>query len=93
MYFVQLIRENIWCAIRWEIHSTKSVWLKTLKVGEVYIEFKIDSVAGVNVLPLYILNSRKINFKPTKSNMEAYGGFKLNTVGEVVLSTSSKTSV
>jgi len=61
----------------------KKCWYKTLKVDNHELEFKLDSGAEVNVLPLRFLKNNKLHTKiqKTKVVLEAFGGYKIEPVG------------
>lgn len=71
-------------------HSIKEHhWTVTVEIYKTPIVFKIDTGADVNILSANLLNSLSLpeNFtiQPSRSRLEAFGGFKINTLGEITL--------
>lgn len=62
-------------------------WLKRIKVENNLIEFKLDTGAEVNVLPLNIYKKLNIDKKLENTNimLVTYGNFKLKPEGKIVL--------
>lgn len=62
-------------------------WLQVIRVEDIPIEFKVDTGAEVNILPLRLFRSVNNQFKvqPTNVILETYGGFKIKPEGTVHL--------
>lgn len=71
------------------INSVDNVWLTTVDVEGNNIEFKLDSGAEANVLPLKVFNNMTLSTEgklhETKVTLLSYGNFELKPKGEVVL--------
>ena len=72
--------------------NNQSVWCQNLKTGNVFINFKLDTGAEINTIPLSTLNSiegdKKI--RKTKIKLKGYFGDVVQPVGEVELSIQYK---
>ncbi|GBM97684.1 Uncharacterized protein K02A2.6 [Araneus ventricosus] len=74
------------------VNSLDSMWLKKIDVENNMIEFKLDTGAEINVLPLSVYKSMCLPLKCTLSKtnitLVSYGNFKLNPEGELILNCS-----
>lgn len=68
-----------------EINNKK--WFQVIYVNETQINFQLDTGAETNVLPynLYKIINSKEPIQQTNAKIESYGGYKLNTMGTVLL--------
>ena len=74
-------------------------WFSSIKVDNMPVEFKLDTGAEANVLPLKVFNSMarktrreksgKFSLKPTKTVLIAYGGARLEPEGTLTLTCST----
>ncbi|GBO42922.1 hypothetical protein AVEN_170139-1, partial [Araneus ventricosus] len=77
------------------VEIVSETWYKsvTLNVNDKYFEvdFKLDTGAEVNILPLYVLNIVKVKPKLSETNLSltAYGNFKLKPEGTVIINCST----
>ncbi|CAI6370293.1 unnamed protein product [Macrosiphum euphorbiae] len=62
-------------------------WFQIIYVNNVQINFQLDTGAETNVLPYkwYKIINTKEPIQQTKTKIESYGGYKLSTIGTVVL--------
>lgn len=67
-------------------------WFKDLKIEDQTVNFKLDTGAEVNVISKELFEKLNNNFKVRKTDviLEAYGGFKINPIGQVCLSCQYK---
>ncbi|GBM78829.1 Retrovirus-related Pol polyprotein from transposon 17.6 [Araneus ventricosus] len=74
------------------VNSLDSMWLKKIDVENNMIEFKLDTGAEINVLPLSVYKSMCLPLKcalsKTNITLISYGNFKLNPEGELILNCS-----
>ncbi|GFS85346.1 transposon Ty3-G Gag-Pol polyprotein [Nephila pilipes] len=74
---------------------SETIWYKyiTLDVNHKFfdINFKLDTGAEVNILPLYILNMFKVKPKLSETNLSltTYGNFKLKPDGSLIINCST----
>lgn len=62
--------------------SKSTSWFQKIRINDRIINFKLDTGAEVNVLPLQYLNKLKhVQLKECLSRLEAYDGTQLKTVG------------
>lgn len=79
-----------------DIHQVSETWVKsiTLLVNNEYlnVDFKLDTSAEVNILPLYVLNSVRVKpkFNETNLHLTAYGNFKLKPEGTLIINCSTE---
>lgn len=65
------------------VEAYQKSWIEEIKIGNMWLKFKLDTGSDVNILPY----DNFINLKPqpslvnSKYNVEAYGGFKINSIG------------
>ncbi|GBN53217.1 hypothetical protein AVEN_22342-1 [Araneus ventricosus] len=77
------------------VEIVSETWYKsvTLNVNDKYFEvdFKLDTGAEVNILPLYVLNIVKVKPKLSETNLSltAYGNFKLKPEGTIIINCST----
>lgn len=78
-------------SINKNVEMVSENWYKsvTLNVNEEYfdVDFKLDTGAEVNILPLHVLNSIKVKPKLSETNLSltAYGNFKLKPEGTLII--------
>lgn len=78
------------------VNSMENVWLKKVKIEDTEIEFKLDTGAETNVLPLSQYNDMCLATKKlSKTNVTllSYGNFKLKPEGELVLKCSANNCI
>ncbi|GBL73729.1 Uncharacterized protein K02A2.6 [Araneus ventricosus] len=77
------------------VEIVSETWYKsvTLNSNDTYFEvdFKLDTGAEVNILPLYVLNIVKVKPKLSETNLSltAYGNFKLKPEGTIIINCST----
>ncbi|GBO35876.1 hypothetical protein AVEN_155832-1 [Araneus ventricosus] len=77
------------------VEIVSETWYKsvTLNANDKYFEvdFKLDTGAEVNILPLYVLNIVKVkpNLSETNLSLTAYGNFKLKPEGTIIINCST----
>ncbi|KAL4721170.1 hypothetical protein ACJJTC_004946 [Scirpophaga incertulas] len=81
---VELLRIDSMCIKNCEITD---MWKETLILDGMPIEFKIDSGADVNILPLLYFEKlpQKYELMENKNKLTAFGGFIIDPVGVVTL--------
>lgn len=81
--YIHSLNEDITC----KNSIYRKEWMEKIKVGDVDVEFKLDSGADCNILPMNILETiaDKKQIKPTSSVLEAYGGQKIKPLGSINL--------
>lgn len=65
------------------VGCVNGTWCETIKVENITVNFKIDTGAEANILPLNIIKelSKNINIQKTKVVLEAFGGSKILPIG------------
>ena len=65
--------------------TSKSEWMTTMKINNVKVNFKIDTGAQVNLLPIryYDEMNKKTKIKKTKITLYAYNKSKIPSHGEI----------
>lgn len=93
-FYINMISEQ---KLSYEVknnNSADSSWLEKIKIDNYLIEFKLDTGADVNVIPLKIFNlikkSKSYKLKPISIQLEAYGGFQIKPIGCVEFLCESK---
>lgn len=65
-------------------HSSKqSIWKEKIRINNSFIEFKLDSGSGANIIPFKLLQKvdRAVKIEPTSMVLSAYGGQQLHPKG------------
>ena len=69
-----------------DVHSVSSSWYETVSCNNVSFKCKLDTGAGVNILPNKIFKQLEdVRLKSTKISLTAYGGQKLLPLGKTRL--------
>lgn len=73
-----------------EIETAEKSWIERIKVEEKEMPFKVDSGAGIDVLPLSMMEKIKgeIEIRQTKIKLRPYVGNCINVYGECFLTCS-----
>lgn len=75
-------------------NNENSNWLQKIKIDNYLIDFKLDTGADVNVIPLSIFNLirryKNYKLKPMSIQLEAYGGFQIKPIGCIEFLCESK---
>lgn len=74
--------------------NEKSQWWQTVKVNDVSIDCKLDTGAEVNILPIKLVERMKnVKWMQHEAILEAYGGFRLDSVGKIEAVTIVKNTI
>lgn len=77
-----------------EIKSTSNKWFENIEVEDKLVEFKIDTGAQTNVIPLSLFKSLsqdiQVRLQETPIRLQVYGGFLIKPVGVVNLNVKLK---
>lgn len=84
-YIYSLYSQNQKIFQRSNDDKTETTWIERLKIDDNLVEFKLDSGADVNILPLKvfkIINKTKLyKVKPISVKLESFGGFNVIPIG------------
>eukprot|EP00102_Acyrthosiphon_pisum_P018369 XP_008190098.1 PREDICTED: uncharacterized protein K02A2.6-like [Acyrthosiphon pisum] len=69
------------------IDVNQKSWIEEIKIGNMWLKFKLDTGSDINIIPYddFIKLEPQPNLTNSKYNIEAYGGFKINSIGSCVI--------
>lgn len=74
------------CSIKDLSKFKKKCWMQKIRVEDLFINFKLDTGAEVNVLPQsYLKYLKNIRLDKFEKSLQAYGGNELEVIGKITL--------